>query len=187
MTHPDQDHPLNALDREVTPPAVLEARVRRTLRARGLLARRAAGWRQMLAIAAAVTLMLAGYAVGKRASTGPAAAAGTRYVLFLYEDARFDTSRPEAELVAEYGTWARALRERGQLDLGEKLADQVMTVDPDSAATPATALGAPLAAGGVSGFFVIRAAGDQEALAIARTCPHLKYGGRVMVRPIVET
>jgi hypothetical protein len=34
------------------------------------------------------------------------------------------------------------------------------------------------------GFFIIVADDEQAALAIAETCPHLKYGGRVVVRPI---
>jgi hypothetical protein len=42
-------------------------------------------------------------------------------------------------------------------------------------------------AGVLTGLFIIRAASEAEALAIARTCPHLRYGGRVDVRPIEET
>ena len=38
-----------------------------------------------------------------------------------------------------------------------------------------------------AGFFVIAARDEREALAIARTCPHLRYGGTVSVRPIEPT
>ena len=39
-------------------------------------------------------------------------------------------------------------------------------------------------AGVMSGFFVIKAASREEAIAIAKTCPHLRHGGRVAVRPV---
>jgi hypothetical protein len=39
----------------------------------------------------------------------------------------------------------------------------------------------------VRGFFIIRAATEAEALGVARTCPHLRHGGAVAVRPIVPT
>jgi hypothetical protein len=34
------------------------------------------------------------------------------------------------------------------------------------------------------GLFVILAPNEQAALAIAETCPHLKYGGRMVLRPM---
>jgi hypothetical protein len=37
------------------------------------------------------------------------------------------------------------------------------------------------------GFFVIDASSDQEALAIARTCPILRHGGWIEVRRIHPT
>ena len=37
-------------------------------------------------------------------------------------------------------------------------------------------------AGGLTGFFIVRAATGEEAFALARQCPHLKYGGRVAIR-----
>ena len=38
-----------------------------------------------------------------------------------------------------------------------------------------------------AGFFIIAARTDEEALAIARSCPHLRYGGTVALRPIEPT
>ena len=110
-----------------------------------------------------------------------------RYVLFLYEDAAFDATRPEAELVAEYSAWAAALGERGQLEAGEQLAmpEKVLERRAGSIAVDVRAVAADV--GTLTGLFVIRAASESEALSIARSCPHLKYGGRVAVRAIVET
>ena len=36
----------------------------------------------------------------------------------------------------------------------------------------------------VSGFFIVRAADDPAAIAIARESPHLRYGGSILVRRI---
>lgn len=189
MEHPDTNDPLRALRREVDPPAALEGRVRRTLVARGLLRRRSSpAWRWAGATAAAAALFLAGYVAGyAQRDITPATEGAMRYVLFLYEDAEFDTSRPEAELVAEYSAWAAALGERGQLEAGEQLAmsEKVLEGRADSIAVDTRNVVAD--AGTLTGLFVIRAGSESEALSIARTCPHLKYGGRVAVRAIVET
>ena len=39
----------------------------------------------------------------------------------------------------------------------------------------------------LSGFFIIEATTYEEAAAIAATCPHLKYGGRIELREIDPT
>ena len=38
-----------------------------------------------------------------------------------------------------------------------------------------------------TGYFVIRAADLSAATALAQTCPHLKYGGSIRVRPIASS
>ncbi|MGH8721728.1 MAG: hypothetical protein ACREU4_07075, partial [Burkholderiales bacterium] len=89
VEHPDTNDPLRALEGEVEPPVLLEARVRRTLRARRLL--RGRPWatrRRLAAIAAAAVIFAVGYAAGRAPSdAGPRPEGGTRYALFLYEDA----------------------------------------------------------------------------------------------------
>lgn len=186
---PDTRDPLRALEREIAPPAALEGRVRSSLAGRGLLRRhRSVAWRRAGALAAAVALFAGGYLTGhsRRAVPTPADGAG-RYALFLYEDATFDPSRPEAELVAEYSTWAAGLRALGQLEAGEQLAgsEQLLERRADSIVVERRGVGA--GAGRLTGFFVILARSEAEALRIAGTCPHLSYGGRIAVRAIVGT
>jgi hypothetical protein len=39
----------------------------------------------------------------------------------------------------------------------------------------------------LAGYFIIRAADQRSALEIGRSCPHVRYGGRIVVREIEPT
>jgi hypothetical protein len=43
------------------------------------------------------------------------------------------------------------------------------------------------AAGNLTGLFIVRATSREEAFALARQCPHLKYGGRVALRRLTDS
>lgn len=183
MTHNSND-PLRALEREVQPPSDLKAQVSCSLRSRGLLrrARPSSVWRGAGLLAAGVVLFAAGRATARPGIEVPDD--GKRsYALMLYEDEGFDRTVPGVSYIAEYSAWAAGLRERGALAGGEPL---------DSAAVLLTGAGVEgrdvtSEAGTLSGFFIIRATDQAEALAIAKTCPHLRHGGRIALRPVVPT
>ncbi len=173
----DHDH--------LEPPADLEERVVGTLRARGLLGasgptpRRslAPRWAWPVAIAAGLLLFLGGFALGRRAVAAPGAGLN-QYTLLLYEGPGFNAAgTSEPALVREYTAWAGELAGRGRLVGGEKLGAEAWSLGA----------GAGAAAAGPTGYFVIAARDPDEALAIARTCPHLRHGGTVSVRPIEPT
>ncbi|HEX2449847.1 MAG TPA: hypothetical protein VHJ69_01830 [Gemmatimonadales bacterium] len=168
----------------VEPPAELEERVVRTLRHQGWLRtagraprRLARWWVWPAALAAGLLLFIGGFALGRHPAT--AETAGRRqYTLLLYEGPGFNPAGVrEPALVREYTAWAGALAGRGQLVGGEKLGANEWTLGAD----PAGPFRRP------AGFFVIAARDDAEALAIARTCPHLRHGGTISVRPIEPT
>jgi len=175
MTDDPQD-PLPGLRIDVRPPPALRARVHASLTQRGFLARAGPNrtLRAVLGVAAAALLVFLGYAAG-RAPSHPPTQDG-RFVLLLYESPGHTVDRPEAELVEEYSAWARSLG--AAFELGEKLADESIVLG-----------GTPTAEEGdvVAGFFVLRAANVAEARRLAQSCPHLRYGGRIVVRPIVPT
>ncbi len=166
------------------PPAELEERVVATLRARGLLGGTAAPrrtlaprWTWPVAIAAGLLLFAGGFGLGRRPASAPAIGM-SQYTLLLYEGPGFNAAGiGEPALVQEYSAWAGELAGRGQLVAGEKLSAEAWT------------LGAPVPAGvpAPTGYFVIAASTPDEALALARTCPHLKHGGTVAVRPVEPT
>jgi hypothetical protein len=182
MPNEPEEPPLSRLRHDATPPAELKGRVTRTLQSRGLIrhpVQRSWGW----AVAAGIGLFALGLAVGRWRMSEVVPGTGQRYALLLYDPASFDRTVPEPTLVAEYRDWAISLGDR--LSVGEKLgADERMLRQGDSERRPASAEGA---AGPLGGLFIVQADSWEEAMAIARTCPHLKHGGVIAVREIEET
>lgn len=162
---------LRALAHE-QPPRELQERVVRELRRGGAFGRRgAAVW--TLATAASLVFFLAGWSLGGRRSA-PAPDPRPLYMLLLY-DVTPTPPQEEAARVSEYGAWARRVGAGGNLKGAEKLKDEAVVLGPAFAGPEEGTLG---------GFFVIAAETREQALEIARECPHLRYGGRVVVRPI---
>ena len=178
----DRTPPLGHLRRDEPPQRELRDRVQRSLEARRLLQRRRwvrVGW-AMAAGIAGLSLFAGGLALGGRSSTP--VAEGQRYALLLYDPAGFDRTVPEASLVDEYRGWAESLGQR--LAMGEKLGPEERLLGqggPQPTMTSGDRLG-PL-----GGLFIVRAGSWEEAMAIARTCPHLRHGGAIAVRRIEET
>jgi hypothetical protein len=147
------------------------------------------------AVAAGLALFATGALVGRgsRAAPGPENAATEvspsaalprvlpQFLVVLEEPASFQPDRALVDLVREYGAWAGELGREGRLVAAEEL-------DGWSAVLPADdAPGAPEggAATAMTGFFLVRAEDREAAVALARTHPHLGYGGRVVVLGVV--
>ena len=107
------------------------------------------------------------------------------FALLLHQEKAFTEGETamRAARVQEYTEWARSLNREGKLVAGEKLRDDgwVVTVRENRAAMAAEL---PGVGGGVAGYFVIRAANYAEAAKVAQTCPHIKYGGKILIRQI---
>jgi hypothetical protein len=188
MTEPTED--FTGLPREAPPPRGLEDATVDALVARGLLRRRRSGRAPALTLGlglvASVLLFLGGVAVGRK-DAAPPPSPTAQFALLLYEGPDYRRSAPdgEAERVREYGAWAAARAERGELVAGEKLRDESdVVIGSDGAVT--TAASAP-GATRLAGFFVIRASDARRAVEIARSCPHVRYGGSIVIREIEPT
>ena len=159
-----------------------EGRTVEALRRRGYLARRPWPGRippRFTQLAAALFLLLGGVWLGR--TTSSPEALSPRFALLLLEDSTFQgtSSVGHDSLVAEYATWAGNLARAGKLVLGEELGDRAWPLGmAEPAATPAQV---------ITGLFVLSVATEAEALAIARSCPHLRYGGGIVLRPIQPT
>jgi hypothetical protein len=168
---------LKLLKRELPPPGNLEERTVAALKERHVLRpaikRSNARWWQ--AIAAAIVIFAGGFGLGHRWHPDSTKGQPT-FVLLLREEGnvrKAATLGEEQKRVNEYVSWARQLRAGGRFVDGTKLRDGRHD------------LGAGASAGtGIIGFFAFSARNLDEAMAIARTCPHLRYGGQIEVREV---
>ena len=190
---PDEKSAYAALPREVAPPAGLEDRVTRAVITADALpdAARpgspASPWLTgLIRTAAAALIFIAGAAAGRATVPPPpppppapqASAYDDRppYLLTLYGNAPLARKTPE-ELFEEYSAWARQLYDGGHLIASARLEDD-RDVFGDWGWVPTERL--------PGGFFYIRASSREEAQAIARESPHVRYGGAVELRGVVR-
>lgn len=183
----DDDGPVHyAFPRPVVP-ADLEARVTRSLSEAGLVAapalRGARRWGSAWRIAAGIALFLAGFGVAQLRQVGesspPGGASGDRYALLFYAGGA--TNRGVDDVAANR-SWANELIAAGHEVSGEKLdTDGVLVANPGDLPETLPA-GPPL-----QGFFIVSAGSEAEALSIARSSPHFRNGGRVVVTRIEPT
>lgn len=198
MTSPfdDPDQRPKSLARMEPPiamPESLEDRVIRALAARGAFDRpRVARRRRALAVAAVMAACLTSFALGGltsgRSVTSAGAAPGSKWMLLLYEDAAFvpPPVGQEATYVEEYRAWAATTRGQGLLLDGAELMEggRLVGLDRTAAAGETADDVSSSRAGRLTGYFVIRAATLDEASAIAATCPHMRHGGRIAIKPM---
>jgi len=152
----------------------LEDKVADALIAKGLIRPRGRNTRALWwqAIAATVLLVL-GFAVG-RVWHPVVPKPQTTFVLLLREQGNWrpaTTADEERRRVDEYRAWARQLRGEGRIVDGLELLPGARALGDGSVSDT-----------GIAGFFTFSARTLDEALAVARTCPHLRYGGQVEVR-----
>jgi hypothetical protein len=163
---------LSALRGPESPPASLEEATVARLRAMGVLRRPGLVVRPIPAFLAFCASFLLGLAVRPLLPALHPADSRPLFLLLLYGDPqdRGEEHRPE------YVAWARGLAARGQLT-----GDGELTGEADVLKGAARVQGTeePL------GFFVLRATDRAEALKLSMGCPHLRYGGRVELRPFV--
>jgi hypothetical protein len=175
---------LARLPRELVPPKGLEARVVAALRERDLLAAarpRPNPWRLGGAIAASLALLLAGFLLGRQGASRGHPLAAPSYLLMLREGADYNRERlPRARMAAETGLWARRVLGVRHYVVGEQLdmGGWVLKSSRVAGMSPVDLQDA------TDGFFLIVASSDQEALGLARSCPFLRWGGRIEVRRI---
>jgi hypothetical protein len=111
------------------------------------------------------------------------------YLLLLHQaPMRLGNLSPEEiqKIIGKYEAWRTEISKRNQLRGGEKLTDEggrelrVRNEKVSVTDGPFSELQEVL-----GGFFMIEAANYDEAVEIARTCPHLSFGdGRIEVRQV---
>lgn len=189
-THPDEgpldEAVLDGLRRRPEPPPALEDRVVAALAAEGRLGSRAPARRRWLGQLAALAASGAAFVLGRASASGPPAAGDgrARWMFLLYEDEGYAApTADEAEArVQEYVAWARALARQARYVDGAELAPGAAVVAP-----PGRAPRDPRSEGPqLAGYFVVGATDLADARQLAESCPHVRYGGSVVIRPLVQ-
>ena len=98
------------------------------------------------------------------------------------------SANEENDRVAQYRAWAGGVASDGYPILGQKLTQlrhRLILGDDGEVTTPTDATGTgDDTAELVTGYFRIGAQSLDEALAVAKSCPHLTHGGRIEVREV---
>lgn len=180
---------LRSLHEPLPPPPELKGRVMQQLKARGRLRSSRPRW---LTLAAALGLFAVyglGVFTGRRVPQVAAEPRGERYALLLYQDSSFVPAASDEALVNEYRAWAVQLRRSG-LQVGseylEWTAGRLLPRGTNVAVEPGDMGDMNAEPGELTGFFIVSAASDSAAVLVARSCPHLRHGGRVVVRHVAS-
>jgi hypothetical protein len=89
-----------------------------------------------------------------------------------------DTGAVHVAREREYGRWASSLSNGARWVGGHELGHVVDDTGPKPNGAPAIDR--------LAGYFVIDAPSREVAAEVARSCPHVKYGGRVVVMAIAS-
>ena len=179
---PEERDTLRSLKLEMQPPDRVEGAVRNLLRRDGFFA--APPWQvwRWLAIAscsfAVVMTVALMSSLGSRTGSGPSAVS-PRFMMLLYAGDSGVTGT-DSDRRREYEAWAREVASRGVAISGEELASEGIDVAPGWSGNKLAPLTEP------RGYFVISARDADSAKQIAATCPHLRHGGGIVIRRIVE-
>jgi hypothetical protein len=84
----------------------------------------------------------------------------------------------------EYLGWVEALREAGDIT-GDELEEACRMVGPPPEFQVAEGHGQE-GKEAIRAYYFLTASSLDDAVGIAKSCPHLAFGGRIEVRPIVE-
>ena len=161
-------------------PANLETRTVQHLKSRGLVGANFTAAHKYFKLTSlifiAAVLFVSGYYWGNTISQSPGFSNDDQYLILLYNPFNFVEGEGHAK---EYGKWFRSIRSKAVE--GDELKDAKWMIEVQG--------GKPVVHSEVNnekatGYFIIRAGSEAEALKIAATCPHLKYKGRLEVRPI---
>ncbi len=112
-----------------------------------------------------------------------------RYVLLFHDNITADAASEDEyrAILKDFGEWGRKLGAEGRLLGGHKLTDEpgrtmtkkdgsVLVLDGPFAETKEL----------IGGLVVVEAADYDDAVALAQSCPQLKYGGRIELRQVDE-
>uniref|UniRef100_UPI00404AE318 YciI family protein n=1 Tax=Fulvivirga sp. TaxID=1931237 RepID=UPI00404AE318 len=154
----------------IKPPIEMEEETISKLKAEGLIqSQNKMIW--VYRVAAAIAFFILGYSVFPYLNSNESPA--YNYMLVLYEDANFKPGPPE-EMFDEYSHWMQGIYQNGMAIDGQEMKPASLLLDGADIRNNATKT--------VGGYFVLSASSQEEAVKIAQSSPHLKYGGTIEVK-----
>jgi hypothetical protein len=100
------------------------------------------------------------------------------------QDGGLSPEQMQAKMKQVYA-WINALTTRGVMSAAQPLDPETKIVSGINGTITSDGIAAE-SKEAIAGFFIVRVASMDEALAIARTCPMFQYGGQLEVRRIAE-
>ncbi len=170
---PDERNAFKSLSNERTPPDLLESEIIGQLTARKLIKAKGKKWKRIVYPVAATFIFLLGFLVGdvERGINKEEA-----YMLILFEDENFHV-RNSTDAAIEYGLWNAKINHSGILMDGQELWNEGYRISTNGVEKLSSAHESR-----ITGYFVLEATTEEEAIAVARESPHVKYGGSIQVK-----
>lgn len=190
---PQERQAFAGLDREKMPPAFIENLIVEQLKAAKVIRKRRPAWlsgypKTVLAFALLLAVFSVGALVGARRSSRPARKTDQPgFILIVRQfkpELRAKTPEEAQQRVREYGAWARDLGGRGLLIGGEKLKNEGRLLNQPNQSSAVAETRSEDSEGAVAGYFLLPSSNYEQAVTIARTCPHIKHGGTVELKQI---
>ncbi|HMB63514.1 MAG TPA: hypothetical protein VKN36_10600 [Eudoraea sp.] len=169
------------LKREEQPPADLEKRIVEQLKSDHLITSNTYKMNPIIkwvaASAAAVLLFFTGNYMGKQTIEKQGIDPNRGYMLILHEDDQFKPGDPQ-EMYQEYGAWMQDTMSKGIAMTGHELKNEADIVDARQHVEHLDENSARK----TTGYFILEAESLEVALQVARSNPHIKYGGTIEVK-----
>ncbi len=169
------------LKREGRPPSVLEKRIIKQLKSNDLIESNIYKMNTYLklavSVAAAVILFFIGNYMGKKSMDTQAIDSSMGYMLILHEDDQFKPGEPY-EMYQEYASWMENTIKKGITLKGQELKNEAVMVDNQQSLEYLD----EDTSGKTTGYFILEAKSLEVALEVARSNPHIKYGGTIEIK-----
>lgn len=179
---PEEKAAFEALSSHSTPPPQLEDKVVNALKTEGLIKQNTMNiyLKYAAGIAASIIIFFAGNLVGKQAGDVVEIDPLQGYMMILKEDVNFTPGDP-MEMFNEYAGWMNGLYEKGIKITGQELKNEAWAVTNSGTTSLDGAVDTR-----ITGYFLIQAKTEEEALAVVRDNPHLKYGGSIELKAFMN-
>ncbi len=176
---PEEKAAFESLATHQIPPFSLEDQVVSALKNEGLIEKKKTMNQYIkysLGIAASITLFIAGNYFGRNASLAVNIDPLNGYMMILKENASFQPGDP-MEMFQEYEAWMTGLADKGVEITGQELQPTAWEVSAEGTKSLSAE-----AETRVTGYFIIQAESEKEALDVVKDNPHIKYGGTIELK-----